>query len=185
MVVASLVLVGTIDVELNDDRIQALARAVRRRRRADDFAARQRDHVVGAAGEDERGRRPPGHRPEPRRLTRNRPHRLGAAHRPADRLHDPHRRKPRAFRIRARGDHGRDPAGDRDRHDRAGKRRCDLRRAQPYRSGRSYSRLRRRPARSIEEGDARGGAARAPVPRFHAPPAEQTGDSRARGHVSA
>ena len=72
-------------------------------------------------------------------------------------------------------------AGDRDRHDRAGKRYCDLRRAQRHRSGRSYSRLRRRPARSIEEGDARGGAARAPVPLFHAPAAEQTGDSE--GHV--
>ena len=52
------------------DGLQALARAVRGRRRPDDVAARQRDHVVGAAGEDERGRRPPGHGPEPRRLTR-------------------------------------------------------------------------------------------------------------------
>ena len=146
LVVASLVLVGTIDAELNDDRIQALARAVRRRRRTDDFPARQRHHVVRTSREDERGGRPTGHRPEPRRLTRDRPHRLSAAHRPADRLHDPHRRKPHAFRTRARGDHGRDPAGDRDRHDRAGQRRCDLRRAQPCRSGRSYSRLRRRPA---------------------------------------
>ena len=86
MVVAALVLVGTIDVELNETRVQALARAVRGRRRSDDVAARQRDHVVGATREDERGRRSPGHRPEPRRLTRNRPHRLGPAHRPAHRL---------------------------------------------------------------------------------------------------
>ena len=49
MVVAALVLVGTIDVELNETGVQALARAVRRRRRAADVAARQRDHVLGAA----------------------------------------------------------------------------------------------------------------------------------------
>ena len=83
------------------DRVQALARVVRGRRRSADVAARQRDHVVGAAGEDERGRRPPGHGPEPRRLARHGPHRLGPAHRPAHRLPDPHRREPGAVGVRA------------------------------------------------------------------------------------
>ena len=91
MVVAALVLVGTIDVELNETGFKLSLALFGDRRRSADVAARQRDHVVGAAGEDERGRRPPGRRPEPRRLTRHCPHRLGPAHRPAHRLPDPHR----------------------------------------------------------------------------------------------
>ena len=99
MVVAALVLVEHDRRGTERDGVQALARAVRGRRRPDDVAARQRDHVVGAAGEDERGRRPPGHRPEPRRLARHRPHRLGPAHRPAHRLHRP--ASPRTPRCRS------------------------------------------------------------------------------------
>ena len=73
------------------DGVQALARAVRDRCWPADVAAGQRDHVVGAAGKDKRGRRPAGRGPEPRRLTRHCAHRLGPAHRPAHRLPDPHR----------------------------------------------------------------------------------------------
>ena len=46
--------------------LRLLARRVRRRRRAPDLAARQRDHVVRRRCADERGRRPAGHGPEPR-----------------------------------------------------------------------------------------------------------------------
>ena len=42
------ILVGTIDVDLNATCVQALARAVRDRRRLADVPARQRDHLVGA-----------------------------------------------------------------------------------------------------------------------------------------
>ena len=71
LIVASLVLLGTIDVELNDTGVRARARAVRRRRGPAAVAARQRDHVLGRARTktNEAGR-PAGHRPEPRRVAR-------------------------------------------------------------------------------------------------------------------
>ena len=185
MVVAALVLVGTIDVELNETGLQALARAVRRRRRPDDVAARQRDHVVGAAREDERGGGLQG-------TAQNLGASLGTALIGSvlltglltgfnDRIaENPALSEP----VRAR-DHGRDPGGDRDRHDRAGARRCDLGRPHARRGGRRHRRLRRRPARSAQEGDARGGAARAPLPHVHAAPAEQAPGTRARRHSLA
>ena len=99
MVVAALVLVGTIDVRAERDAVQALARAVRDRRRPPDVPARQRDHVVGATRQDERGRRSPGNGAEPRRLAWNRTHRLGPARRPAHRLLRP--ALPRTRRSRS------------------------------------------------------------------------------------
>ena len=87
MAIAALVLVGTIDVELNETGF-AVALAV--------FgigagllavAARQRDHVRrSTARQDERGRRAPGDGAEPRRLARHRAHRLRPPDGPAHRL---------------------------------------------------------------------------------------------------
>ena len=78
LVIASVVLLGTIDVELNETGFAHRARALRRRRRPAALPARQRDHVVGRPGQDQRGRRPPGDRAEPRRLARHRADRRGA-----------------------------------------------------------------------------------------------------------
>ena len=50
----------------------------------------------------------------------------------------------------------------------------------PGRGRRRHCRLRRRPARCAEEGDARGGAPRTPLPRLHAPPAGQGIGGRTR-----
>ena len=181
MVVASLVLVGTIDVELNETgfKLSLALFGV-----GAGLMMSQLGNVIMSSAPPEKTNEAGGLQGTAQNLGAS----LGTALIGSVLLTglltgftDPHRREPRAVRARARGDHGRDPAGDRDRHDRAGKRRCDLGRAQPYRGGRSHGRLRRRPARSIEKGDARGGAARAPLPPVHAPPAEQTGDSRARG----
>ena len=131
MVIAGLVLGGHDRRGTERDRVQALARLVRSRRRSAHVAARQRDHVVGATGEDKRGRRPPGDGPEPRRLAWHGAHRLDPAHRPAHRLPNAHRREPGPFAGRAHPDPGGDPEGHRDRHDRAGKRGRDRRGPQP------------------------------------------------------
>ena len=102
MVVAALVLVGTIDVELNET---AFKLSLALFGVGAGLMMSQLGNVIMSSappGEDERGGRPPGHRPEPRRLARHGPHRLGPAHRPAHRLQRPHRREPRAVRARAR-----------------------------------------------------------------------------------
>ena len=67
-------------------RLPGRARGVRRRGRAARIAARQRDHLVRATRADERGRRPPGHRPEPRRVARDGAHRRDPADRPDERV---------------------------------------------------------------------------------------------------
>ncbi len=61
-------------------RLRDLARPVRHRRGSAHVAARQRDHVVRAAGGVERSRRPPGDGAEPRRVARHRPDRRHPAH---------------------------------------------------------------------------------------------------------
>jgi len=147
MVVAALVLVGTIDAELNETSFRLALAA--------------------------------GNGPEPRCVARHRPHRLDPACRSAHRLHEPHLGEPRLVGSRAGADSNRDGTGDRDRHDRTGTRRRAGGRPDTHRGGRSHRRLRRRPARSTQEGDARGGPARPPVHRVHPSAARKTGTGRA------
>ena len=68
------------------DRVRDRAGALRRRRGPAALPARQRDHVVGRPREDQRGGRPPGHRPEPRRVARHGADRRGADRRADQRL---------------------------------------------------------------------------------------------------
>ena len=56
--------------------------------------ARQRDHVVGRPGQDQRGRRPAGHRAEPRRVARHGADRLGADRGAHERVHRARRAEP-------------------------------------------------------------------------------------------
>ena len=85
-------------------RLQDRARPDRRGRRPARIAARERDHVLGPARQDQRGGRAPGHRPEPRLLARHGDHRRGAARVAGDRLQrarsptTPTSRRPRARR---------------------------------------------------------------------------------------
>ena len=88
---ASVLLLATIDVELDETDFVLARRAVRSGRRADAVPARQRDHVLGRPVQDQRGGRAPGHGPEPRRLARH----------GADRLHPDRRADDRVRRERA------------------------------------------------------------------------------------
>ena len=183
MVVAALVLVGTIDVELNETgfKLSLALFGV-----GAGLMMSQLGNVIMSSAPPEKTNEAGGLQGTAQNLGAS----LGTALIGSVLLtglltgfNDPHRREPRALRARAHRDHGRDRAGDRDRHDRAGARRCDLGRPQPSRGGRRHGRLRRRPARRTEEGDARGGAPRAPLAHVHAPPAGQTSDRRACGHT--
>ena len=77
LAVASVLLLGTIDVELDETEFALALALFGDRRGPAALPARQRDHVVGRPVADERGRRPPGHRAEPRRVARHGADRLG------------------------------------------------------------------------------------------------------------
>ena len=138
------------------DGVRGVARLLRDRRRAADVAARQRDHVLGAAGGDERGRRAAGHGAEPRRIARHGADRLRAAARAAERVQREGPAEPRRALRREDADRGRHRGRDRDRHDRAGAPGAARRGAVAGRGGRGHRGLRRRPARRVEDVDARG-----------------------------
>ena len=168
MSLAAFVMVGTIDVTLNET----------------GFKVSLALFGVGAAGEDERGRRPPGHRPEPRRLPRDGADRLRSPHRPAHRLQRQDRPEPRPLGLDEDPDQRRDRERDRDRHGRAGARRRPRCRRHAGRGRRDHGRLQRCRARRPEEGDARSRAPRSRLDRLHAAAACQSRDSaRARGRV--
>ena len=89
-------------------RLRDLARPVRHRRGPAHVAARQRDHVVGAAGGVERGRRSPGDGAEPRRVARHCADRRDPAHVADERASSRgSRRIPTLPQTRADVDHAR------------------------------------------------------------------------------
>ena len=144
----------------------------RDRRRPPHVAARQRDHVVGAAGEDERGRRPPGHGPEPRRLAGDRADRLRAARGLLSGFNDriaenPALSEPSKTQITAATEQGIEIVTTEQVHE------AVLERAYAGRGRRGHGRLRRRRTRRAEEGDARGRAPGLPLDRVHAEAARQ------------
>ena len=102
--IGAIVMLATLDVKLNDTGFKVALGADRRGRRAARLAARERDHVLRRAHEDQRGGRASGHRPEPRVLARHGDHRRGAARRRSRRASasasptTPTSRRPRARR---------------------------------------------------------------------------------------
>ena len=94
MAIAALVLVADDRDRAERDRLQALAGPVRRRGGSPDVPARERDHVLGPAREDERGRGAAGNGPEPRRLARDGTDRLCPPDGSAHRLQRPDRAEP-------------------------------------------------------------------------------------------
>ena len=95
LVVASLVLLATIDVELNGAGFAIALSVFGVGRGPAAVAARQRDHVVGRREQDQRGGRPAGDGAEPRRLARHGPDRLGSDRRAEHRLRLGGRGEPR------------------------------------------------------------------------------------------
>ncbi len=120
MAIAAFVLVGTIDVTLHGTAFAVSLVFFGIGAGLLDVAARERDHVLGPAGGDERGRWAPGDGAEPRRVPRDRADRLRAPARAAERVQLAHPDEPGRARRREDADRGRNREGHPDRHDRAG-----------------------------------------------------------------
>ena len=170
--VAAVILLATLDIELNDVGFLRRTRGVRRRGRAACIAARERDHLGGPTRADERGRRPPGDRPEPRRVARDGAHRRDPADRTDERVRgSDHGERGAPRRGADDACHGGERAGPRGRPGRGGGAVPDGRR-RPARSGRGHrDGLRRRAARRPPAGPRRGRIAGAARPVLHAEPA--------------
>ncbi len=136
------------------------------------IAARERDHLGRTAGADERGRRSSGHGPEPRRIARDGAHRRDPADRADKRVRGADHGERGAPR-RASDDrcHGGERAGARSHPGHGGRAVPDGRRP-PARPGRGHrDGLRRRAARRPPAGPRRGRAAGAARPVLHPEPA--------------
>ena len=176
MAIAALVLVGTIDVTLNGTALPVVV--LRDRRRPFDVAARQRDHVLGAAGRHERGRGASGNRTEPRSVARHRADRLRAAARAPERVQladsAGSRCAPRREDADLEGHGDRHP----DRHNRPGIPGPARRRADGCRCDHGHRRLRRRPAQRPEDVDARRRVPGRALVLVHAAPTRKARRSR-------
>ena len=96
--IGALVMLGTLDVKLNDTGFKVALALIGAGARAARIAARERDHVRRRAHADQRGGRASGHRAEPRILARHGDHRSGTARVTRDRLQRAHQGQPRRFR---------------------------------------------------------------------------------------
>ncbi len=122
--IGALVMLGTLEVELNDPGFKVALALIGAGARTARVAAGERDHVLRRAHADQRGGRAPGHRPEPWILARHRDRRRGLARVARDRLQRSHHRQPRRPAGRARDDRRERRTGDRHRARRGGRGRC-------------------------------------------------------------
>ena len=113
--IGAIVMLATLDVKLNDTGFKIALAIIGA---GGGLLASQLGNVIMssvAPAQDQRGGRPPGHRPEPRLLARHGDHRRGAARVARDGLQPAHRRQPRRSGGRARDDRRERRAGDRHR----------------------------------------------------------------------
>ena len=177
--IGAVVMLATLDVTLNDTGFKVALALIGAG--AGLLASQLGNVIMSAVGADadQRGRRPPGHGPEPRILARHGDHRRGAARVARDGLQRAHHHQPGGPGGRARGDRRERPGGDRHRA-RRGRRAGGGRGRAHARGGQcGRRRLRRRAARRAALVARRGGARGAPVALAHAAIADRV--ARRRG----